>query len=168
MTRDDIYKNILETKLVERFKKEFHEKIGYYPIVITEASISKEEGSIKIIPLEELKKMFTPFLPYKYQKMISLGSRSRIRELVELRHIYCFLAKQMGYSLKEIARCLNNRDHSTAINSIKVFHDLHETNELFRNKYIKILNHIKQSTNESPALDYEHKVSDKSQPDVHT
>jgi chromosomal replication initiation ATPase DnaA len=61
-----------------------------------------------------------------------LGHRSRKREVVYARHIYCFqMRDKTTWSLKEIGASIGGRDHTTVINSVKVYHDLNETEDSF-------------------------------------
>lgn len=51
--------------------------------------------------------------------------RSRRRDLVYGRHMFCSILKQyFGYSLKKIGSIVD-RDHTTVINSIDVFRDIY-------------------------------------------
>jgi len=66
--------------------------------------------------------------------------RTRLAEVVKIRHLYCYLAwefynqNSLSYiSLKQIGRSLN-RDHSTIIHSIKNYNDW-----LIREPYIKLI-----------------------------
>jgi hypothetical protein len=146
------YKAVLEKKLISEFKDLFYEKMGYYPIVLT---TSKAQGT-KLIPmmsLESLKKMFDPFLPTKFQKVIPLESKLRDRTIVELRSMFCYMARTMRYNLSAIGDFLGNRDHTTIIYNIKTFNDLVETNDSFRLKYFTILKYIREQ-HEPPVMDY--------------
>ena len=141
----------LEKKLIEQFKETFYEKIGYYPTVITRVQTDLEQY-IPMMSLETLQGFFEPFLPTRYQRRLKLQSKDRYRELVELRNIYCFLARQLSYSLVNIGASLGKRDHTTVIHSITCFKNLLETDEGFRQKYITILTYIKEHY-ESPTMD---------------
>mgnify|MGYP003335324694 CR=1 FL=1 len=141
----------LEKKLIEQFKETFYEKIGYYPTVITRVQTDLDQY-IPMMSLETLQGFFEPFLPTRYQRRLKLQSKDRYRELVELRNIYCFLARQLSYSLVNIGASLGKRDHTTVIHSITCFKNLLETDEGFRQKYITILTYIKEHY-ESPTMD---------------
>lgn len=162
---EKIYAARLEKKLIDQFIENFEEKLGYKPIVITKTSGLTSDDSIPMMSLDSLKEHFTPFLPTVYGKVRSLSCKERIREAVELRNIYCYLAKKMGYSLKEIGRTIGKRDHTTVIHNIRSFNNLMETNEMYREKYIMILNHIKKQY-ESPTLDDTDQVQCESEPAV--
>lgn len=155
------YETLLESRLVEKFKLEFYEKLGYYPIVITKIT-DQQTQELKMMSLEELKACFTPFLPRLYGKVLKLDAKSRKREIVELRHIFTFIARKLGYSFTFIGAFLNKRDHTTIINNLRMFNNLIETDPEFRNKYNNILKHIKKTTNESPAMEPSDTVSDNS------
>ena len=133
----------LEKKLIQQFRETFYEKIGYYPMVVTQVQVDSAY-SLPIMNLPSLQQMFEPFLPSRYEKKLSLKSKCRYRELVELRNIYCFLGRTMGYSLASIGESLGNRDHTTVIHNVSCFKNLMETDDTFRQKYIKILTYIKQ------------------------
>ena len=138
----------LERKLIEEFRIEFFDKLGYYPVVL-----SKYEQEIlgeKYMSLEKLSSYFEPFLPTKYDKKITLVSKWRYRELVELRCMFCFLAKEMKYSLSTIGEFLSKRDHTTVIHNIRVFNNLMDTSDPFRDKFRTILNYIKQQQSQNP------------------
>lgn len=134
----------LEKKLIDQFKETFFEKLGYYPTVMTEAQVDADI-SIPYMHLSVLKRCFEPFLPEPYGYRLELDSRSRCRELVELRCIYCYLGRQMRYSLKTIGTSLANRDHTTVINSLTNFTNLMDTDDAFRQKFSRIVSYIKQT-----------------------
>lgn len=143
------YASVLEKKLISKFSKEFYDKLGYYPTVITKSYIDTEKDGIHLMSLEQLESYFIPFLPRIFKKpILSLGDRSRMRELVELRHIFFYIAKSFGFSLSSIGIYLNKRDHTTVIHGIRTFRDLVETDPNFKQKYNEILNHIKQNHHE--------------------
>lgn len=154
----------LEKKLIEQFKQNFYEKLGYEPVVLTKVQIESDEY-IPILSLETLYEAFEPFLPIRYGKKIELSSKCRLRELVELRNIYCFLGRTMGYSLVDVGRHLGNRDHTTVIHNVSSFKNLVETNEPFRHKYITILTYIKRK-HESPIMEQLDQIQHQSEPAV--
>lgn len=141
----------LEKKLISEFKELFYEKLGYYPLVLTSPN-NQGDGYLPIMSLEDLKKMFDPFLPIKFKKKIPLESKIRDRTIVELRSIFCHMARTMRYNLSTIGSFLGNRNHATIIYNVKAFNDLVETNESFRLKYFTILNYIREHY-ESPIMD---------------
>lgn len=154
----------LEKKLIDQFKETFFQKLGYYPTVITKVQTDLEQY-IPMMSLDTLQGYFEPFLPTRHGRRLKLTSKDRYRELVELRNIYCFLARQLNYSLVIIGQSLGNRDHTTVIHSLTCFKNLLETEEGFRQKYFKILNYIKDHY-ESPTMDSFDQVQCESQPIV--
>lgn len=154
----------LEKKLVDKFKQDFYKKFDYYPVILTKANALVEERS-QLMSLEELKEYFTPFLPTRNGKTIPLDKKCRIREITELRSIFCYIARTMSYSLKSIGEFLAGKDHTTVIHSIKCFNDLNETSDVFNEKYTMIVNYIKQlntKEDEPSAVDHLFETQDKS------
>ncbi|MGI9142421.1 MAG: helix-turn-helix domain-containing protein [Fluviibacter sp.] len=150
------YAYALQEKLVSQFRQTFYEKLGYYPIIITE--IQTADGEYKpIMTLDKLKSMFDLFLPEKYGKKLSLETKRRYREIVELRLIYCSIARGMKYSLKTIGETIGNRDHTTVIHNVNTFNDLYETSYEFRTKYATIVKYIKDN-HEPSIMDYVQEV----------
>ncbi len=135
------YATILKKKLIDEFKQKFYEKLGYHPIVVTKVTIAEQE--VPILTLEELLKCFNKHVPRgKDGRYLSLKSKKRDRELVDLRKIFCTLAKSMGYTLNQIGKFLGSRDHTTVIHNINMFKSLFETNDAFKSKYYIILRTI--------------------------
>ena len=141
----------VEKELITKFLEEFHLKLGYHPTVLSRHYSNVEEKPT-VLTLKELRDSFSPFLPIQYGKKHNLNSKLRIRPLVDLRFIFVYLARKMGYKLYEIGKELNNRDHSTILYNLKAFRNQYETDESFRLLYHKVINHIKNKY-ESPVLD---------------
>lgn len=151
----DNYAARLENKLITEFKEKFFDKLGYEPIVITKMNSEGSKDMLPRLSLEELEACFDPFLPERFGQPLRLDAKSRKRELVELRNIFCALARMMRYTFADIGRYLGGRDHSTAIHNVNTFHSLVTHDEMFQEKYKRILNHIK----------YLYEPSDLEQPD---
>jgi len=135
------YRRKLENQLVTEFIQKFIEKVGYAPTVITDQQVNGKR--FKKIPLDELEEVFIEFLPDVKGRVYDLAHKNRNRSLTNLRHVFCFLAKMMGYSLTEIGGHLNNRDHTTIIHSIRTFRDLYQTNDNFRELYFTIIKKLR-------------------------
>ena len=140
MTVSD-YAILTEKKLIEDFKQNFFAKMGYHPVVITRFEV--DGHAVECMPLDELKKCFEPFLPERYGRLLPIDAKRRYRELVDLRSMFCFLAKQMKYSLAAIGTALNNQDHTTVIHALSVFRDQMETSPSYKELFINILTHIR-------------------------
>lgn len=154
MTEDQLKKQ-KEQELIVNFMEEFHSQMGYYPTVITGENVMNKEFMFKI-SLSELEKHFDNYLPVLYGKIITITSSKRIRPIVELRCIFSFIAKCMGYGLVEIGGFMG-KDHTTILHQIKTFNNLYETQENFRDMYYRIANIIKKS-HESSILEHTTKV----------
>lgn len=67
--------------------------------------------------------------------------RTRRKRVVYARHSACyFLRHYTRMTLEEIAESVGNCDHSTVVNSIKVFHNLNETDPDYTSKVTEIEN----------------------------
>jgi hypothetical protein len=142
MDKVSIYASNLEKKLIDEFKQKFKEKLGYQPVVLTKIFIDNN-FSIPLMSLEQLSHYFEPFFVEDEGKKIELFTKSRKREVVELRMIFCFIARQMNYTYKTIGQHLGDRDHTTIIHNVMTFKNLIDTDDTFTEKYTQILNHIK-------------------------
>jgi hypothetical protein len=147
-----IYAKQLEKKLIDEFKAQFFKKMGYYPLVVTKVS-TDNDGYLPIITLENLEEAFESFLPVKYNKKVPLGSNRRFREVVELRNIFCSIARMMKYTTTYIGEYLGNRDHTTVLHNTNTFNDLIETSSQFKEKYLQIIKLIKQKYNDTSTMD---------------
>lgn len=140
----------LEKKMIEEFRVTFYDKLGYFPTVLPKFSVDTAE--LMLLSLNELKDLFIPFLPYRHDMKLNLDCKHRYREITELRFIFCYIAKQMKYTLTSIGDVLGKRDHTTVMNALKLFHNLIETDPVFREKYLNIINHIKKHQDQSQNL----------------
>jgi hypothetical protein len=154
MIKEDCEEYISQKQMIKEFIEVFYKKHGYKPIVVSRAS------EVETMSLEQLKQCFTPFLPHLYGKTVFLETKCRIREVVELRQMYCYIARTMGYRLTDIGRSLKQADHSTAIHSIRAFRNLTDTDPKYKQKFTKIFNYIKTQTNESSIMADSNKVED--------
>lgn len=158
MTDSRLYAIHLEKKLIEDFKEKFKEKLGYSPIILTKVDMTP------MMSLAALADYFEPYLPEQHGRKLTLTCKSRKREVVELRMIFCYMARMMRYTLGTIGEFLN-RDHTTIIHNVSTFLNLMETDDGFKSRYNEILNHINQS-HESPVMDQFDPTQRKSQPSV--
>ena len=152
------YATMLESKLIEEFKTKFFKKLGYEPIVQTTSSLkTTNDEFVKAVTLPKLKEYFIPFLPTYRGAVLQLDVICRKIEIVELRVMFSFIAKNMGYTLKSIGNILGNRDHCTIIHHLRNFKNWVEVDFAFRDNYNAILNHIvtiQNKNNESSTLEH--------------
>lgn len=151
-----------EKQLIEGFLDSFYKKMGYYPTVVTKEDL--EDRSLNLLSLEELETYFEPYLPILRGKILKLSTKMRVREIVELRQMFCFIARSIGFSLKTIGIFLGNRDHTTIVHNVKAFHNMMDTDSTYRDRYIIIAKKIKQDGNyyNSSAMVGSNKIQDKS------
>lgn len=158
------YAAIMEKKLTQEFREKFYSKMGYYPIVTTRTyEGNQSNGSMPLMSLMTLQEHFRPFLPDEFGRKVHLACKSRLRSIVELRNIYCVVAREMGYGLKEIGKSLGNRDHTTVIHNVRSCKNLLETCETFRKKYYRIVETIKHN-HESSTMDYADQIQHQPEP----
>ena len=138
----------IENELIENFKNEFYSKLGYYPVVLTE---SGEVCFKKVMSLEQLADLFEDVMPSLYGKKLGLRSKKSVRILVEIRCIFVYLARCLGYKLKAIAKFLN-RHHSTIIYNEELFHNMLSTNLMFRKTFEHVFLHIRNNYNPNDEL----------------
>jgi hypothetical protein len=150
--KGEIKTNEVETLLIYEFMEKFREQSGYYPTVITRQDIVENREGIKLLSLNELSNYFNEFLPKIYNKVIRLDSKLRNRHIVELRFMFCYIARSMRFTLTDIGKFLK-RDHTTIIHALTTFHNLYQTDEAFRFRYTNIINSIKEKQHESQPLD---------------
>lgn len=140
------YAEELENRMVNEFRERFYEKFEYYPVVLTRTNALAEDSNYHAIDLEELKSYFDPFLPKLSNKIVTLEMHKRIREINELRVIYCYLARTMKYSLKEVGESIGGRDHTTVRHALQNFKNWLEIDPQFQTKYTMIISYIKTKT----------------------
>ena len=161
MTEEE-YKKKIENQLIEEFVNKFYEKVGYKPTVLTD--IMNNACGPPPMTLAKLASYFDEELPVIHGKTIKLTSKSRYRTLVELRCIFCHIARYMGYTFSAIAHYLF-RDHTTIIHNVNTFNNLYDTDNLFKRKYFTILNKMRNNY-EPPVMDDADKAQDQSQSNI--
>jgi len=144
----------IEADLIESFMDNFYEKLGYYPTVVTHNNTMHNKDNVKVVGLEQLQEYLDPFMPTEFGKRLTLRSRSRSRTIVDIRFIYYFLARSMGYSLSTISRSLG-MDHTSVIHGLRTFKNLYETSDLFREKYSNIVKYIKNQYESSIVVNFD-------------
>lgn len=149
-----------ERELISEFMDKFREEIGYYPTVVINEEIVNRDFLYRL-PLNVLEKQFDDFLPTLYGSTVTISCKKRIRPIVEIRCYFSFIARTMGYGLAEIARYMK-KDHTTVMHHVKTFNSLYETQQNFRDTYIKIVNKIK-NLYELSAMVHSVKVENKSE-----
>lgn len=158
----------MERRLIAEFKESFYNKMGYFPVVLSKYQLADDQ--VGYMSLEKLTNYFTPFLPERHGMPIALSSKSRYREIVELRFIYSYLGKSMKYSLATIGKALGGRDHTTVIHNLTQFANMMETCEKFRIKYKMVFDYVREQeqkeTDGTSIMEYLQKLQDKSEPIV--
>lgn len=150
--KGEIKTNEAQTALIYDFMEKFRKQCGYYPTVITREAVVENKEGIKLLTMNELSDYFDDFLPSLYNKTLRLNTKLRNRSIVELRFMFCYIARSMRFTLTDIGKFLK-RDHTTVIHALNMFHNLYQTDEAFRFRYTTIINSIKENQHESQSLD---------------
>lgn len=132
----DLYR---QKKEIEKFQQSFSSEFGYTPEIILPRIITfKGEPPTQLVDIENV---INEFIPKKHRAYYnSIISRSRNREICELRMIFCKIGYDLGYKLTTMGRyCCRN--HATIIYNIRVANDLISNNKAFLEKYT-IINEI--------------------------
>lgn len=164
------YEEKLERKLIKNFKTTFYNKMGYEPVVISrlhkEIDPSKSTlKDIKAVSLDVLKEWFKDLLPIRNGERLKLDTKRRYNEVVQLRMIFCYVARAMGYSVTSIGKILK-RDHTTIIHNSKALNDLLETNLAYREKCQQVLEYLKEKSKDydSKLLECSNQTQDNDEP----
>jgi len=121
---------------IEEFKQEFEKKYGFSLMIYIRNSVYKDLPSVTLNDiLEETDKMLYELYPSKvikssYGKVyISNGikTKTRIYEIMVMRHVFCYIALEFGYAYAEIGRFLG-MNHSTIISAKKSLETSFKTN----------------------------------------
>lgn len=119
---------------------------------MTRAQGVNASSELPMLTMEELESCFDHLLPESFGVVLKLQHKSRKRDLVELRNMFCALARTMGYTFADIGKYLGNRDHTTAIHNVNTFKTLIKVDPGYQSKYNRILTHIKLNY-ESPNME---------------
>jgi hypothetical protein len=147
-----LYRITLEKRLISKFKKEFFEKVGYVPNVI---SLADDENNLPTIELSDLVEIINDLMEEEFgdrrinKKLIRITSVLRAREVIDYRYIYYKIGRMMGYSLKQVAYALKTDegsiyDHTTVMNGIDKFDSLLGNNQKFALQYQRVFRAIRK------------------------
>ncbi len=148
MISTEVYQRQLAEKMIRSFADEFRHKTGLRITINLDRFVAEnviENPSLSIMSLDVLKKHFMDSLPedFRLQNLDVLETRSRKRDLVDLRSMFCYIAVSMNFTLVSIARFIN-RDHTTIIHLKRKAEDLLKVDPAYRSRYNYILDNIKQ------------------------
>lgn len=108
---------------------------GIKRTTLTEQQLA-ELGSIKKMQIAEVFRIVCKYFDVDVEKA---KSKSRKRELVEARQVYCYICKlYTKASLKTIAGYIGGRDHTTAIHSIQEVKNHISTERHFKQSIIEL------------------------------
>lgn len=138
MTSTDYQKKIA-VNMTQKFIKEFKEKTGLKVMVhITELGNIDQENVLKhLLTLEKVEKIFLMCLPPEMAEDFRLRSRSRKRDQVDIRSMFCAIAYRLNFTLSDIGRHID-RDHTTVIHLNRKADNLLDIDERFASIYNSI------------------------------
>lgn len=149
------YAQKLSEKIINRFKKEYYDKIGLMPTV---AVYGLDNIDLK---MEEIEDVVNSFIPIKYKNLYTIKSPTRKRDILNLKKIFIKISRdELKKKVKEIGRYLNGIDHSTVVVAYQVHHDLVETDENYKQLYENVLEKITLYKNESTIVQYTEETRD--------
>lgn len=138
------YQVRLSKTLIDKFQIDFREKTGLNAIV-------EVPGINNLIKAEQQKdRPSLPMIKYWVEESIpstwairTIATRSRKRRLVDLKQIFCKIARDYGYKLLSICEHVYpSGDHADVIHAFRTAEDQIETNEDYKDLYVSILNKI--------------------------
>lgn len=138
MTSTDYQKKIA-VNMTQKFIKEFKEKTGLKVMVhITELGNIDQENVLKhLLTLEKVEKIFLMCLPPEMAEDFRLRNRSRKRDQVDIRSMFCAIAYRLNFTLSDIGRHID-RDHTTVIHLNRKADNLLDIDERFASIYNSI------------------------------
>jgi chromosomal replication initiation ATPase DnaA len=119
----------LQETVIAVHKQEIEKELGMKCIILL---VEKIDELLPKLEQEEIASVIEKYIPAFRFGAHGLKQRTRNRELVDLRKIYCILAQKAGYSLREIGLFLNGRDHTTIIHNIEKGMNHLETEHKFK------------------------------------
>lgn len=102
--------------LIEEFKKIYAKEIGYSIIILSRYD---NQDILNSLSIHELRQIADRHVPYGK----TILSKTRKKEVILYKHIFCKIAREMGFTFKYIGDFLNV-DHSTIIHSVNKINDL--------------------------------------------
>lgn len=138
MTTNDYQKKVA-LSLIKKFTQEFKEKTGLKCMVhITElGGVDQENVLNNLLTLEKVEKIFLNCLPPEISEGFRLRNRSRRREQVDIRTMFCSIAYRLNFTFSDIGRFLG-KDHTTIIYLNRKADNLLDIDERFASIYNSI------------------------------
>ena len=133
---------------IDKFRKSFYSKFGVYPYV------TYSFDNINEISFSELIKLINEDLENTYPNVFEKGifTKTRKKEVVLRRQIFCRITTDMGLSSLQIGKLLN-MNHSTVLYSKRVVAEMLLINDpIITNLYWHIINKAKNKIKNDKAL----------------
>jgi hypothetical protein len=136
--RIDDYQRKLALSLISKFTRDFNDKTGLSVNVHVPEFVKFENDNMKyLLTLPKVEQIFLECVPVELKPDMALKCRSRKRQIVDLRTIFCSIAYRLNFTLSDIGRYIQ-RDHTTIIHLTRKADDLLATDERFASLYNSI------------------------------
>ena len=146
------YRYKVARKLINSFIKDFKEKTGLKATVMAnDLIISKENDFLKeFISLDGFEESFLKAYPIAYGANNPLSDKTRKRTVIDVRCVFCHIAREkLGFSTVALAKYLN-KDHTTILHmTIRANNLLDTEDRMFSGIYYKTLENLKKLYDQS-------------------
>ena len=159
------YLEFQKNKLLNEFIEKYTRIIGHEPNISLLNEIRYPK--INLYDLETIINTYIPKNIKSFRRINSIRHKSRLRELVELKVMFSYIAHNMKYKLVEIGRYML-MDHTTIIHHLKTFKNYMEYDPNFMNNFKKIENEIKKLKCGDKLLQSSFEESVDTKPALHT
>jgi hypothetical protein len=134
----DDYQRKLALSMISKFSREFAEKTGLNVNIHVPEFVKLENNNVKhLLTLPKVEQLFLECIPPELRLEVKLSCRSRKRNIVDLRTMFCSIAYKLNFTLSDIGRYIN-RDHTTIIHLNRKAEDLLATDDRFASLYNSI------------------------------
>lgn len=129
-------------ELIDNFKKNFKKKFSMNLNIEYTFTEDIESVKLPLLDLEQLEKIINDYLEYN-TSFEDIKQKTRHGDVIIYRHIFCKLARDMGYEWTKIGKHIK-KNHASVIhgaNSIKKYISIGDTNVI--KAYTSIITYIK-------------------------
>lgn len=140
------YQRKVALSLIDRFRREFYEKTGLRAMVHVNNFPKDSMGGMStgtVISLQQVETIFIGSLPPEIQDTFVLRTRSRKRDLVDLRSMFCSIAYRMNFTYASIGKYIG-KDHTSIIHLNRKADALLDTDPRYANMYNNIAEKMTQ------------------------
>jgi hypothetical protein len=130
--------------MIREFKKDYYDAFGIIITISEVRPVLKYVEDPAFIAAAEMEEIFNNYIAVnEMNAYANFLCTDRRREKVEMRMIFMKMLRQEGYTVKNIGKYCNGRDHTTAIYNIKMANDLLNYSESFYRLYTEMAKEVK-------------------------